>query len=273
MKENTKFFIIIVLVCADIGCIEKMLVYPQSNSPVIPILPSDPIITPTPFTTPTETPYPVPNYIPQSSFFNVYKDGDFWYAQNPTSYITPDNEWVKYYASQLFIDTDGRIKYKNIKVITLVDENKFPLVYDYKEFYNNYEFDIYKETYGYVDKNNVPWLMPDFYLYHGNRGVCSAWANTVTSLMLSGEMSLKNPIGDNFVKQIIPAKTIMGYTKNGLRDAWSEYNTYNKTWITSTMEMKIPFTDTTTGGMLWEEKGVSVMRGIYEFTDKYFKKV
>lgn len=219
-----------------------------------------------------EQTHSVPNYIPRVNSFNVSDiNTDIWYAQDPSSYVTPNNEWVKYYASQLFVDMDGRIKYKDKMVPWLVDENKNVMSWTNKPFYNNYDYGIYQEYYGVTDKNNIPWLMPDFYLYNDNRGVCSAWANTVTSLMLSGEMSIID--NNTFIKQIIPAKTVLGYTKSGLRDAWTEYQIYNKTYITGTMMLKIPLSNETQGGMLWEEKGVSEMRGIYEFTNEYFRRI
>ncbi len=204
---------------------------------------------------------------PFPRLYEVNTGHDIWYAKNASSYITPNNELVKEVASQLFVDIDGRIKYKDIMVPWLSDKDGNVLLYTNKPFVNDYNYSIYNETYHVTNKNNLPWLMPDFYLYHENRGVCSAWANAVTSLMLSGEMSVKD--NNTFIKQYIPAKVILGYTKNGLRDAWTEYQVYNKTWITSTMMLKIQNIDMP--GMRWEEKGTSEMKGIYEFTDKYFR--
>lgn len=201
--------------------------------------------------------------------YEVNTGHDIWYAKNASSYIIPNNELVKEVASQLFVDSDGRIKYKYIMVPWLSDKDGNVLLYTNKPFVNDYNYNIYNETYNITNINNLPWLMPDFYLYNGNRGVCTAWANTVTSLMLSEEMSIKD--NNTFINITIPAKTILGYTSNGGRDAWSEYQVYNKTWITSTMMLKIQNEDVP--GMIWEEKGTSNMKSVYEFTDSYFQYV
>lgn len=201
--------------------------------------------------------------------FEVNTDHDIWYAKNASSYITPNNELVKEIASRLFVDIDGRIKYKDIMIPWLSDEDGNVLLYTNKPFVNDYNYSIYNETYNITNKNNLPWLMPDFYLYHGNHGVCSAWANTITSLMLSGEMSIKD--NNTFINGTIPAKTILGYTSSGGRDAWSEYQAYNKTWITTTMMLKIQNIDMP--GMTWEEKGSSNMRSVYEFNDTIFNAI
>ncbi len=234
---------------------------------------SVPNIEPTSTPVSTETPYPTPLYIPTLRPYETKVLSGLILASNSSGYITPNNEWVKYYASQLFIDTDGKIRYKNEKVISAVDINGIPLSYYNKPFINNYDYSIYQESFGYVDKNNIPWLMPDYYLSHGQRGVCSAWANTVTSMMLSGEMSLKD--GGNIVKQVIPAKSVMGYS-NGIIgeniDVWVEYQVYGTTWITTTginQDMGNPVTSVT----FFMPKDNKRFIGIFEFTDKYFKSV
>ncbi len=222
---------------------------------------------------PIETPYPKPSYIPTMPPTDCQdKSNDIWHPCNPSSYIMPDNPWVKYYAAQLFIDTDGRIKYKGKKIISIVDERGNPLSYDYKAFTNNYDIGIYEEAYGWVDKNNVPWMMPDYYLTHEQRGVCSAWAVTVTSMMLSGEMSLWQ--GDKLVKQVIPAKVVLGYYNKEERHSWVEYQAYNKSWITGTSLE----TDTFLGikksysYTYFIEKN-NDFKPVFEFTDKYFRRI
>ncbi len=228
--------------------------------------------TPTSVPTPAETPYPKPTYIPTLRFYDIDKSHDIWHAKDPSSYITPNNEWVRYYASQLYVDTDGWVKYKNEKVPYLMDVRGNILSWTNKSFINNYTFDIYREAYGYVDENNVPWLMPDFYLANGHRGVCSGWALAVTSMMLSGEMSTKDYNG-NLVKQVIPAKSVMGYVGSAAgRDVWVEYQAYGKSWITSTGLDKEPYNGNRTSTTSFIIKD-SQFRGVFEFTDKYFKEV
>ncbi len=198
------------------------------------------------------------------------KNNDIWYPCNPSEYIAPNNEWVKYYASQLFIDKDGWIKYKNEKIVSLVDTNGTPMLYDYKSFMNNYIFDW--EQFGTGSKGSLSnddyWANADYYLTHGMKGDCDEWSNTITSMMLSGEMSVwKN---DKFVKQVIPAKVVMGYV-GGIRDAWTEYRVYNSSWITSTSRKKdeygIEYSST-----IFIGKNIQ-FSPVYEFTDKYFRRV
>jgi hypothetical protein len=219
-----------------------------------------------------ETPYPKPTYIPTLRSYDVDKNHDIWYAKDPGSYVTPDNEWVKYYANQLYIDNDSRIRYINKSIPWLVDSNGSVLLWTDEPFLNNYTFDIYKETYGYVDKDNVPWLMPDFYLTHGNIGVCSAWANTVTSLMLSGKMSIE--YNGTFIRQIIPAKVVLGYTKSGLRDAWVEYQVHNETYVTTTALMKYGlYNENLQSVTTYDLKKDMMITPDFEYTNNYFRKV
>lgn len=47
----------------------------------------------------TEPSYPKPIYIPTLTSMNCYnKNEEIWHPCSPSEYITPDNEWVKYYA-------------------------------------------------------------------------------------------------------------------------------------------------------------------------------
>lgn len=218
----------------------------------------------------TEIPYPKPTYIPTLRFYDIDKSSDIWFAKNPSSYIEPDNEWVKYYASQLFVDYDGRVKYKNEKTEWWRDENGVQY-YTYKPFVNNYVYDW--EQFGTGSRGSLAnddyWANVDYYLTHGMKGDCDEWMNTVTSMMLSGEMSLLE--GDKLVKQTIPTKAVLGYV-GGIRDGWVEYQAYNKNWITSTSREKNPETNEYYSATIFIEK-TPEFRPFFEFTDTYFRRV
>ncbi len=231
--------------------------------------------TPTSVSTPAETPYPKPSYTPAIRPYETNTISGFILPSDPSSYVTPQNGWVKYYASQLYVDADGRIRYKNKKVPWAADPNGNTIMWMDEPFLNNYTFDIYKELFGYYDINNVPWLTPDFYLTHGQRGVCSAWAVTVTSMMLSGEMSLKSD-DSKFVKQVIPAKIMIGKMQDKY-DAWVEYSVYSRTFITSTARETEAITGEQHSQTWFLDKNNDPLAKLYtpyfEFTDKYFKEV
>lgn len=176
--------------------------------------------------TPTETAYPKPSYTPTLRPYLIDKTHDIWHARDPTSYITPDNEWVKHYASQLYIDIDGRFRYKNQKV-PLVEDLKGNIVeWVDKPLLNNYTTDMSQ----YPNFDGDMWVMPDYYSVNGMKDDCDGWGIAVTSMLLSGEMSVKTNNG--FVKQTIPAKAVLGYA-TGLRDMWVEYKVDGITYITS----------------------------------------
>ncbi len=248
---------------------ENLTANRSNNTVTIPIQPTATSSITVVLPIPTETPYPKPTSIPSMRAYDIDKTGDIWHAVNPSSYITPENEWVKYQASQLFLDEDGWIKYKDQKVIGFIDENGTKY-YVYKSFMNNYT--PLKEFFGHELPNNDYWMMPDYYLYNGKRGICSAWAATVTSMMLSGEMSIVKE--GKFFKQVIPAKAVMGYTKSGLRDAWVEYNLYNNTWITTTELLRYGLhNENEISATEFNLKKDMVITPVFEFTDEYFRRV
>ncbi|MCZ7357888.1 MAG: hypothetical protein O8C66_03960 [Candidatus Methanoperedens sp.] len=232
----------------------------------IPVAASTPIQAQVPIISLAEKPYPEPSYVPVMRPYLVNKANDIWYAKDPSSYITPDNEWVKYYASQLYVNYDGRIRYKNKSVPASIDAKGNILSLTDEPFVNNYSFGIY----GIFDRDNIPWLMPDYYLTHGRTGVCSAWMATVASLMLSGEMSIKD--GDAFTKQVIPVKAVLGYM-NGYRDGWVEYNVHGKIFLTSTALVTVgvgELTEKKSATEFVEKKDKTTARPVFEFTDHYF---
>ncbi|MDP2789241.1 MAG: hypothetical protein Q8O46_04345 [bacterium] len=214
---------------------------------------------------------PKPTYTPTLKPMGCYnKNSDLWYPCTPSDYITPNNEWVRYYASQLFIDRDGWIKYKNEKIVSLVDTDGTPLLYGYKSFTNNYVYDW--EQFGTGSKGSLAnddyWGNADYYLTHGMKGDCDEWSNTITSIMLSGEMSVWQ--NNKMVKQIIPAKAVMGYV-GGIRDVWTEYQIYNTSWITSTSRKKDGYGIEYSATIFIEKD--NQFNPIFEYTDNYFRRV
>lgn len=212
------------------------------------------------------------DYYPILRSYEIDKNSDIWHAKDSSSYITPNNEWVKYYASQLYVDHDGRIYYKNIKVPAHVDEMGNVLIWTDRPYINNYVYDWEQFGTGYRGSlaNDDYWANADYYLTHSMQGDCDEWMLAVTSMMLSGEMSTKE--GDKFVKQVIPAKAVLGYIKN-MRDGWVEYDVYGTTFITSTSrEKKDPFTGEEQSATLFTKKSIE-FKSVFEFTDKYFKEV
>ncbi len=217
-------------------------------------------------TMPAETPYPEPDYKPSLRSYQIDKNHDIWHAQDPASYITPENEWVRYYASQLYISQDGRIRYKDVKVPWVADKDGNIISWIGKPFLNNYISDDAQFDF---PADSDMWVMPDYYLTHGMSDDCDGWAVTVASLLLSGELSVRQ--GDYFIKQIIPAKVVLGYV-DGYRDAWVEYKVYNKTFYTTTALInsgpdgkgKISST------VFAERKNTTATRPVFEFTSKGF---
>jgi hypothetical protein len=221
-----------------------------------------------PVVSPIETPYPKPTYIPTLRPYNIDKSNDIWHAKNPSSYITPNNEWVRYYASQLFIDEDGWIKYKNEKIKWYIEPDGTQH-YTYKPFENNYVYDW--EQFGNGAKGSLAnddyWINADYYLTHGMKGDCEDFATPVTSMMLSGEMSVWQ--GDKLVKQIIPAKAVLGYSGNHVAE-WVEYQAYGNFWITSTSREQNPQTGEYYSTTIFIQK-TPEFRGVFDFTDRYFE--
>lgn len=211
--------------------------------------------------------YPKPDYVPTLRKYEINKDDDIWRAQDPSSYITPDNEWVKYYASQLYIEKDGSIKYKNDKIPRVINYTGEVLSWTNKPFINNYIYD--DELFNYPANGDV-WQNSDYYLTNGFKGDCEDWSITITSMMLSGEMSVIEQNG-KFVKQVIPAKSVIGYMMK-TRDVWTEYDIYNKTFISST-----GYSDEGYGGnsitTFVDKNERNNLIPIFEFTDKYFRRL
>ncbi len=216
---------------------------------------------------PVPTPYPKPAYKPEFRPYRINKEHDIWHAQEPMSYITPQNGWVRYYASQLYIDYDGRIRYKNTKVPWLSSEDGRIVLWIDKPFINNYQSD--DDQFNYNLDVDV-WVTPDYYLTNGMSDDCDGWAVTVVSLLLSGELSVKQ--NEYFIKQIIPAKVVLGYVSN-YRDAWVEYNVYNKTFYTSTSLVNIGIDGKEkASSTTFMERNNKTLMPVFEFTDEYFGK-
>lgn len=81
--------------------------------PEIPLMTEEIIALQTLAPEPMEITYPEPTSTPTMRPYQINKNNDIWHASDPASYIDPDDEWVKYSASKLYLDHDGRLRYKN----------------------------------------------------------------------------------------------------------------------------------------------------------------
>lgn len=215
--------------------------------------------------------YPKPTNMPILRDYDINKDSnvEIWHAQDPTSYIIPNNEWVKYVASQLYVDDSGRIKYKNSPVPLVINFDGRVLKWTDKPFVNNYVTD--NDLFDYPANADL-WQNADYYLSHGMRGDCEDWAISTVSMMLSGEMSIKDNDNGSYVKQVIPAKAVMGKSGRYL-DSWVEYKIGDKKYLSSTGTMFNPGTGEYESITSFHEEGDwDGFFPIYQFTDKYFGK-
>jgi len=153
-------------------------------------------------TTIIEESLPMPNYEPVLREYKIDKSRDIWRPQNPSSYIIPNNEWVKYYANKLYIDINGKIHYKS-------NNNVFTNIYISDDNYPNKDY----------------WLNADYYLTHNMSGDCEDFAIALVSILKSGEL-----VDQNGNKVNISAKLAVGYD-NGYRHTWVEYDYNGITYI------------------------------------------
>jgi len=86
-------FVLIVSVSGGVASKQSIVITSDLTIPTI----IEVIAIPSPIVTPEPT-YPKPTYTPTLRKYEINKDHDIWHAQDPSSYITPDNEWVQYYA-------------------------------------------------------------------------------------------------------------------------------------------------------------------------------
>ena len=212
--------------------------------------------------------YPKPTNVPSLREYNISKDSDIgmWIAQDPESYITPNDEWVRHIASQLYIESSGRIKYKNTPVPWVEDEEGNVLRWTDGSFFNHYMLD--NELFNYPANADL-WQNADYYLSHGFKGDCEDWAIAVTSMMLSGEMSIKE--NGSYVRRVIPAKVVMGISGESF-DTWIEYSIYDKRYISSTGKMYNQGSGKDESITTFHPEGD--WEGFipkYQFTDKYFE--
>jgi hypothetical protein len=237
------------------------IVLPEPETPVIT---ASVISSQTPVPEPTEIPYPEPAYIPPMRPYQINKDHDIWHASDPASYITPDNEWVKYYASKLYIDYDGRLRYKNRPVPLRVDTQGNVLQWTDEPFLNSYVSD---DDQFHFPPNADVWVMPEYYLTHGMKDDCDGWMVTVSSIMQSGELSIKD--NSSFVKTVIPSKAVLGYM-GGYRDGWTEYKAYGKTFLTTTALVSAGFDVKQSATEFVEKKDKTSARPVFEIDSKHF---
>jgi len=211
-----------------------------------------------------EIQYPEPTYTPVLRQYQINKDHDIWHASDPVSYITPENEWVKYYASKLYIDYDGRLRYKNKPVPLRVDTNGNVLEWTDEPFINSYVSD--DEQFNFLPNADV-WVMPEYFLTNGMKDDCDGWMVTVTSMMQSGELSIKDNSG--FMKTVIPSKAVLGYMGEN-RDGWTEYKAYNKIFLTTTALVNAGFNEKRSVTEFIEKKDKTTARPVFEIDRKHF---
>jgi hypothetical protein len=193
----------------------------------------------------------------------INKNDDIWHAEDPSSYITPDNPVVKEMADKLYLDDDGKLRYKNVQVPHVIDEKGNVIQWTDKTFINNYVSDDVQFNH---PQNGDYWMNADYYLTQGMKGDCADWMIAVMSMFRSGEMSIKQ--GDSFIKQKLPAKAVIGYA-GGIRDNWVEYKVHNKTFFTST-GLKIDRNGRSVSFTVFSEKD-SQLKPIFEFDDIHFE--
>jgi hypothetical protein len=211
--------------------------------------------------------YPRPANIPSLREYEINKDTGvgIWYARNPESYITPNNDWVKYVASQLYVGKDGRMKYKNKPIPYVVGYDGNIVSWTDEPFFNNYVSDdkLFNSP-----ANGDLWQNADYYLSHGLKGDCEDWAIGVVSMMLSGEMSVKE--NGSYIRQVIPAKAVIGYSGKS-KDTWVEYEIYGQKYISSTgMEFNPDAGNYESITSFHTENDWGEFKPIYQFTNKNF---
>ncbi len=77
--------------------------------------------------------YTKPINVPNLRSYDIDKSNDIWHAKDPSSYITPDNEWVRYYASQYEKYIDGKES----------DYPQIEYIQDYEDYWQNADYTLY----------------------------------------------------------------------------------------------------------------------------------
>lgn len=190
--------------------------------------------------------------------YQVDKSREFWMPDNPSSYIIPNNPIVQAYADRLYVDTDGSIRYKNEYQVwwTDVDGND---VYKNKRFSNNYTYSFVQFGSGNMvagGDNYYP-VNADYYLTHGLKGVCGDSAYALTSMLLSGNMSII--VNGSYVPMVVDSVVLVGYADKG-RHAWVEYNVYGDVYSYSVSPVASMVIHGDTGYYTW-----------YRVTDEVFE--
>lgn len=168
--------------------------------------------------------------------YDIDKSRDIWMAEDPTSYIIPDNKIVQEYADRLYLDVDGWIRYVDEFSVSaqLLDGTK---LYSNKVFRNAYQWDY--EQFGSgnfaVGADNDYWVNPDYYLNNGLQGDCEDVAIAIASMMQTGNISIR--VNDTLVPTKINASVNVGYY-HGYRHAWVEYEIYDRTFVYSSTEFE-----------------------------------
>lgn len=112
-----------------------------SNEVGVRATPSLPAISSMSTETPSPVPQPTPDDIPTLRPYQINKEHDIWHAQDPSSYIIPSNEWVRYFALEQQKYRAG--EYSNYPQIDYIPDNiAYPLNID-KDIWQNPDYTLY----------------------------------------------------------------------------------------------------------------------------------
>lgn len=108
MKWTLPIIAIMIILTQQSQSMSSIPQSPPSFSPTIPDLPITPAIHP--------LPSPEPSYTPTLLPIDCYnKNDEIWHPCSPSAYITPENEWVKYYANKVKNNEPISLYYKTDK--------------------------------------------------------------------------------------------------------------------------------------------------------------
>jgi len=128
---------------------EETIAIPDIHPKIIDILPL-----------PTEPPYPKPSYTPTLRKYEINKNDDIWHAQDPSSYITPNNEWVQYYAKKSLLNISITLNYKK-------DSDMYPDDIN-KDMWQNVDYTAYMEQ---GDCEDLSMLWVSMHIANGNKAI------------------------------------------------------------------------------------------------------
>ncbi len=90
-----------------------------------------------------------PNYIPILKVYEIDKSSDIWHAKDSSSYITLNNEWVKYYANKVKNNEGISLYYKT-------DKEMYPYVAN-DDMWQNADYTVYTQQ-GDCEDLSILWV-------------------------------------------------------------------------------------------------------------------